>query len=413
MIASGVIGLPLHPGRLPNWFADRMGTLGTAVIESIVQNYGKSEVLSRLSSPLYMQALAAVAGMQWNSSGSTAALMGSVRRKLNPRAHDLGLYIAGGKGKSAWRAPAQLERHADKTGLDGKELIRSCNLTKRVDGNAVQDGYSLYQQHFIVSDEGEWTAVQQGMDTRTRRARRYHWHSPTVRDFVSDPHTGICGERGKKILNLADSRAKPTRDHMVELTQESPEKIIDAARGIEFGDYHEIREGDVNLKRLGAVLAMAHGEVDSFADLLMLKGVGPHTLKSLALVSEVIHGDASRFEDPARFSFALGGKDGRPGPLDKKAYDETIQHLQESVEQSKLGYDEKSKALKRLHRATKHVEDTKSPEADIEAYAKSEWDRLEKDGGYTFMGKVIPGVTKAIMGLQNSLLYGKSNDKKD
>jgi hypothetical protein len=234
-----------------------------------------------------------------------------------------------------------------------------------------------------------------------------------VRDFVSDPHTGICGERGQKILNLADSRAKPTRDHMVELTQESPEKIIDAARGIEFGDYHEIREGDVNLKRLGAVLAMAHGEVDNFEDLLMLKGVGPHTLKSLALVSEVIHGDASRFEDPARFSFALGGKDGRPGPLDKKAYDETIQHLQESVEQSKLGYDEKSKALKRLHRATKHVEDTKSPEADIEAYAKSEWDRLEKDGGYTFMGKVIPGVTKAIMGLQNSLLYGKSNDKKD
>ena len=251
------------------------------------------------------------------------------------------------------------------------------------------------------------------MDTRTRRARRYHWHSPTVRDFVSDPHTGICGERGQKILNLADSRAKPTRDHMVELTQESPEKIIDAARGIEFGDYHEIRESDVNLKRLGAVLAIAHGEVDNFPELLMLKGVGPHTLKSLALVSEVIHGDASRFEDPARFSFALGGKDGNPGPVDRKAYDETIQHLQESVEQSKLGYDEKSKALKRLHRATKKVEDTKSPEVDIEAYAKSEWDRLEKDGGYTFMGKVIPGVTKAIMGLQNSLLYGKSDDKKD
>ena len=154
MIASGVIGLPLHPGRLPNWFADRMGTLGTAVIESIVQNYGKSEVLSRLSSPLYMQALAAVAGMQWNSSGSTAALMGSVRRKLNPRAHDLGLYIAGGKGKSAWRAPAQLERHADKTGLGGKELIHSCNTTNRVDGNDVQDGYRLYQHHFIIPDKG-------------------------------------------------------------------------------------------------------------------------------------------------------------------------------------------------------------------------------------------------------------------
>ena len=405
--------MPLHFGRLPTWFTDRMGSLSEAVIESVVQNYGKSEVLTRLSDPNWFQALGAVAGMQYSSSGVTAAVLGSVRRKINARAHELGLYIAGGKGKNAWRAPNQLERHADKTGLDGTELIRSCNLSRRVDQNCVQDKYSLYQQHFIVSDEGEWTAIQQGMDTHSRRARRYHWHSPTVRDFVSDPHTGICGERGQKILNLADSRAKPTRDHMVELTQESPEKIIDAARGIEFGDYHEVRESDVNLKRLGAVLAMAHGEVDNFPELLMLKGVGPHTLKSLALVSEVIHGDASRFEDPARFSFALGGKDGRPAPLDKKAYDETIQHLQESVEQSKLGYDEKSKALKRLHRATKKVEDTKSPEADIEAYAKSEWDRLEKDGGYTFMGKVIPGGTKAIMGLQNSLLYGKSNAKKD
>ena len=174
------------------------------------------------------------------------------------------------------------------------------------------------------------------------------------------------------------------------------------------GNYHEGREQDVDLKRLGAVLALAHGqEIEKFEDLLLLKGVGPQTLKALALTSELIHGDASRFDDPARFSFAVGGKDGRPHPIDKKALDETINHLQDAVEQSKLGYDEKSKALKRLHRATRHIEDTRAPEADLDALEKAEWNHAEKSGGMTFMGKVIPGVTKAAFKLQNSLLYGK------
>ncbi len=169
---------------------------------------------------------------------------------------------------------------------------------------------------------------------------------------------------------------------------------------------------DVNLKRLGAVLAMAHdNEIDNFEDLLMLKGVGPRTLKSLALVSEVIHGDASRFEDPARFSFAVGGKDGRPHPIDKQALDETIEHLQDSVEKSKLGYNDKSKALKRLHHATRHIETTRAPEAHLDELENSEWQHAEDHDGMTFAGKVIPGVTRAIFSLQNSLLYGKQGDK--
>ena len=414
MISSGAIGMPLHFGKMPNWFTERMGLLSEAVIESVIQNYGKSEALTRLSDPNWFTALGAVSGMQYNSSGVTAAVLGSVRRRINSRSKELGIFIAGGKGKNAWRAPLQIERHADKTGLDGDDLARSCSLIRRVDNNAVQDDYSLYQSWFVVSDEGEWAGIQQGMNPKSRRARRLHWHSPSVRSFVDDPHRGIVGEKGGKILNLADSRASSVRGHMLDLTREKPSEVVDLARGIEFGNYHEVRESDVNLKRLGAALAMAHGnEIDNFEDLLMLKGVGPKTLRSLALVSEVIHGDSSRFEDPARFSFALGGKDGRPSPIDREAYDETINHLQESVEQSKLGFNDKSKALKRLHRATKKIEDTKSPEADIEAFAKSEWDRLEKEGGYTFMGKVIPGVTKAIMGLQNSILYGKDNDKKN
>jgi len=409
MISSGVINMPLMFGKMPNWLSERMGLLGAAVIESIVQNYGKSEVLTRLSDPNYFQALGAAAGFQWNSSGITATLLGAMRRQLNPKANELGLYLLGGKGKSAWRAPSQIARVAERHGLKGDELVRSCELARRVDQNAIQDGYILYQQHFIISDEGEWTGISQGLNQGTRRARRYHWHSPTVRSFVSDPHTGIVGEPGQPIINLADARADDTRKHIVELTKENPQEVLDAYRQAEIhmGNYHEVRNQDVNLKRLGAVLALAHGEgVDQFEDLVMFKGVGPRTLRSLALTSELIHGDATRFEDPARFSFAVGGKDGRPHPIDRKALDETIQHLQDSVEQSKLGYKDKSKALKRLHRATRHIEETRAPEADLEQLEKSEWKYAEKNGGWTFMGPVIKGVTRAAFSMQNTLLYG-------
>ena len=414
MIASsGTASLPLHFGKPPQFFLERMSKLTEAVIESVVQSYGPNEVLTRFSDPLWFQSLAAVGGMQWSSSGSTACVLGSVRRRINARSKELGLFIAGGKGRHSYRAPAQIEQHADKTGLNGTELIRACDLSRRVDQNCVQDSYSLYQQWFLVSNEDGWCAINQGLNTDTRRARRYHWRSENVRDFCSDPHTAIVGPRGGQILNLADARAESTRNHIVALTQDNPSNVVAAARGIDFGNYHEVRESDVNLKRLGAVLAMANGnEIGNFEDLVSLKGIGPHTLKSLALVSEVIHGDSSRFSDPARFSFATGGKDCHPGPWDIKTADETIQHLTETIEQSKLGFKDKSSALKRLHRATKHIEDTKSPEADIEAYSKAEWARLEKEGGYTFMGRVIPGVTRALVGLQNTLLYGKSDDKK-
>ncbi len=229
---------------------------------------------------------------------------------------------------------------------------------------------------------------------------------------MSDPHTGIVGERGQPIVNLADSRAENTRQHIVELTHEDTQQVLESCREVSMGDHHEVRAEDVNLKRLGAVLAMAHdNEIDNFEDLLMLKGVGPRTLKSLALVSEVIHGDASRFEDPARFSFAVGGKDGRPHPIDKQALDETIEHLQDSVEKSKLGYDDKSKALKRLHHATRHIETTRAPEAHLDELENAEWQHAEDHDGMTFAGKVIPGVTRAIFSLRNSLLYGKQGDK--
>lgn len=412
MINSGTMGLPLHFGKVPRWLTDRMGDMGSAVVESVVQNYGKSEVLTRMSDPNWFQALGAVMGMQWNSSGVTATVLGSLKPRINPRANDLGLYILGGKGKYGWFVPNQVKRLADKHSLNGDELAKSSQLTRRVDNNAVQDGYNLYQQYFIVSDEGEWTSITQGMNKNNRRARRYHWHSPTVRSFVDAPHTGIVGEKGAPLLNLTDKKADMLRTNIVGLTKEKPTEVLDTYRGIVMPNRHDVREEDVNMTRLGSVLNMAYNrDIDNFEDLVMMKGVGPKTLKSLAMVSEVVHGDASRFEDPARFSFAIGGKDGRPHPIDTKAMDETIDMLQNSVEKAKMGDKEKSRAIKRLHRACVDNEKGASPISFLEDLIDYEWDHAEKNGGKTFMGDVKKGITKTLMNTQNTLLYGDGKSK--
>tara|TARA_Y100000591_G_scaffold81953_1_gene69015 strand:- start:2448 stop:3692 length:1245 start_codon:yes stop_codon:yes gene_type:complete len=412
MINSGMMGMPLHFGKMPTWLTHRMGNMGSAIIESIAQNYGKSEILTRLSDPNWFQAFGSVMGMHWNSSGVTASVLGSLKRKINPMAHELGIYILGGKGKSSWYAPDQIKAVSNLHGLKRNELVQSCKMTRRVDNNAVQDGYNLYQQYFILSDEGEWTAISQGMNTKNRRARRYHWHSPTVRSFVSNPHTGIVGKKEPAFLNLTDLKAKRLRDNMVELVKSGGKDIMEVNKKVSLPDRHDIRQSDVNLKRLGAVLQLAYNrEIDNFEDLMMLRGVGPKTLKSIALASEVIHGDASRFEDPSRFAFAVGGKDGRPHPVDTKAYDETIDMLQDSVEKSKLGDKDKSKAIKRLHRAAKKVETQYSPSAFLDDLLDMEWKDAEKNGGMTFMGKTIKGVTKAITSIQNGLLYESKKAK--
>ena len=408
MINSGIMGMPLHFGKMPNWLTDRMGKMGSAIVESIAQNYGKSEVLTRLSDPNWFQAFGSVMGMHWNSSGVTATVLGSLKRKINPMASDLGIYILGGKGRSSWYAPNQIRRVSDKHGLKGDELVQSCKMTRRVDNNAVQDGYNLYQQYFILSDEGEWTGISQGLNTNSRRARRYHWHSPTVRSFVDSPHTGIVGKKGSPILNLADTKAASLRANMMNLVKDGGKEIVDVNKKISLPNRHDVRESDVNLKRLGAVLQLAYNrEVDNFEDLMMLKGVGPKTLKSIALASEVIHGDSSRFDDPSRFSFAVGGKDGRPHPVDTEAYDETIEMLQNSVEKSSLGYKDKSKALKRLHKAALKVEKKYTPSSFLDGLIDMEWKHAEKNGGMTFMGKTIKGVTRALTSIQNKLLYGQ------
>jgi hypothetical protein len=403
--------MPLHFGKVPGFLTERMGNMGDAIVESILTNYGKSELLSRMSDPNWFQALGAVMGMHWNSSGVTAVTLGALKRKLNPKSHELGVYILGGKGKQMTYTPRQITKVSDRHSLDAPEILKSQRLSARVDNNAIQDGFDLYQQYFLLTDEGEWTAISQGMNKSNRRARRYHWHSPTVQSFGSSPHTGIAGLENQSILNLVDPSAETLQQNMIELTNEKPTEIIKAMKSAEMPNRHDVRKEDINTARLASVLDLAYNrEIEKFEDLVDMHGVGPRTLKALAMASEVIHGDATRFEDPARFAFAVGGKDGRPHPIDTKSFDETVTMLQDTIDRSKMGDKDKSDGLKRLHKAAVSGETKGVPLDFINDLIDNEWQHAENNGGKTFMGKVIKGLTRKVMDTQNGVLYGRDSD---
>ena len=316
MRRSGVADLPLHGGRVPAWLASRMEALGTAIAEAVLLHHGRHGLLARLSDPFWFQALGCVMGMDWHSSGITTSVMSALKRGLTPRAHELGVHICGGRGKQSLRTPAELRAVADRVGLDGEGLVRTSRLTARVDNNAIADGFQIYLHTFVLTAEGQWAVIQQGMNEATRLARRYHWHSATVRDFTADPHTAIVGAHAGTIQNLVDGRAGPAQTALLAIAHEDPAATIATVRRLEMPGRHDVRAGDVQARRLGAVLALAHErELHDFASFLLLEQLGPRTLQSLALIAEVVHGAPTRFDDPARFSFAHGGKDGHPFPV--------------------------------------------------------------------------------------------------
>jgi hypothetical protein len=314
--ATGTADLPLHGGRVPSWLASRMVTLGTAIAESVLHHYGRAALLSRLSDPCWFQAFGTVMGMDWHSSGITTSVMGALKKGLNPRAHELGIYICGGRGRHSRNTPHELCAVAERTSLDGDALVRTSRLTARIDNNAVQDGFQIYLHAFVLTPEGDWAVVQQGMNEASRLARRYHWHSAAVRDFTVEPHTAIVGEHAGTIRNLVHRHARPAQEALLAIARADPAQTLDDARRLRMPRHHDVRPRDVDEKRLGAVLAVAHErELRDFASLLLVEQLGPRTLQSLALIAEVVHGTPTRFEDPARFSFAHGGKDGHPFPV--------------------------------------------------------------------------------------------------
>ncbi len=343
-----------------------MRELGTAIVESVVHHYGQAEFLSRISDPFWFQALGAVMGMDWHSSGITTSVLGALKRGLNPRAHELGIYVCGGRGKQSRRTPEELLAIADRTGVAGDALVRSSKLTAKIDNNAIGDGFQLYLHSFIVSSAGDWAVVQQGMNDATGLARRYHWHSAAVRDFVCEPHTGIVGRHEGVILNLVDRRAVPAQDAMLQIAGQNPDVTLSEIRRLSMPGHHDVRVEDVDMERLGAVLAVSYERgLRDFASLLLTEKLGPRTLQSLALVAEVIHGAPSRFSDPARFSFAHGGKDGHPFPVPLKTYDESLGVLRRGLEAAKVGDTEKTDGLKRLDRMVRGVQERYKPTADF------------------------------------------------
>ena len=368
MRRSGFADLPLHGGRVPVWLAERMTRLGTAIAESVLHHYGAPELLSRLSDPFWFQALGAVIGMDWHSSGITTSVLGALKKGLNPRAAELGIYLCGGRGRHSRRTPDELRAVAELRGLDGEALVRTSRLIAKVDNNAIADGFQIYLHTFIVTQAGDWAVVQQGMKPSSGLARRYHWHSASVRDFTLEPHTAIVGEQTGVITNLVDRRAKPAQDAMLQIVREHPETTLREARRLCMPRHHEVRSENVDTKRLGAILAVAYErEFHDFASLLLLENLGPRTLQALALIAEVVHGAPARFSDPARFSFALGGKDGHPFPVPLKTYDESISVLRGALDAAKIGDTDKIDGMKRLESFTCAVERRSSPSVDFDA----------------------------------------------
>ena len=343
-----------------------MTALGRVLAEAIVLEYGRAELLRRLAHPFWFQSLGAVMGMDWHSSGITTSVLGALKRGLNPISSELGVFVCGGRGKHSRDTPLELARVGERTGLDGASLAAKSRLAAKVDSACVQDGFDLYLHGFFVTQEGDWTVVQQGMNGGKKLARRYHWLSENVTRFDSEPHAAIEGRSVGEILNLVDARAEPSRSAQLSLLREGPERIVSALETrrpaeaqlhLALPARHHVTRRDVDLRRIHAALAAAHerGPID-FVDVLQTPGVGARTLFSLALAAEILHGAPARFADPARFSLAHGGKDGHPFPVPLKVYDQTIRVMKRAVDQAKLGQREKLDALKRLDHEARRID---------------------------------------------------------
>ena len=330
-------------------------------------------------------------GMDWHSSGITTSVIGALKRGLNPRAGELGLYVCGGRGRHSRNTPAELRAIADRRNLDADELVRISRLTARIDNNCIADGFQIYLHAFILAANGEWSIVQQGLNDPSGLARRYHWHSASVHDFVADPHTGIAGAHQGMIMNLVDAQATPAQGALLDISHEHPDVTLREVRRLVMSRHHEVRAENVDLKRLGAVLAVAYErDLKNFADLLLVQNLGPRTLQALAMVAEVVHGAPVRFSDPARFSFALGGKDGHPFPVPLKPYDESIQILRRSLDGAKVDGGAKIEGFRRLDRFVQAVEHQREPVADFDALLQHEHTISPALKGRTVFDRVRP-----------------------
>ena len=388
-----------------------MTRLGTVMTQAIVHEYGRDEFLRRMAHPFWFQSFGAVMGMDWHSSGITTSVLGALKRGLAPLAGELGLHVCGGRGKHSRRTPAELQAIGERVGLDGAALAQASRLVAKVDSAAVQDGFDLYLHGFLVTDDGKWTVVQQGMHGERGQARRYHWLSEGLASFVDAPHAAIDGPGQGRIVNLADKRAAASRDAQITLLADLGAERIAAEYARLYRDEEArtarhrpcLRRANCSrtwrCRTITTCAAATWSRVactapspprgqngpKDFAGLLQVPGVGARTVRALAMVAEVLHGTPCRFTDPARFSLAHGGKDRHPFPVPTKVYDHTIGVLKSAVRNAKLGREEELKALQRLDAQARLLERTATGPS-VEDYIAGERARSHAYGGRSIFG---------------------------
>jgi hypothetical protein len=352
---TGVANLPLHYGKAPRWLFDRMVKLSREITLIIVTDFGPEEMLRRLSDPYWFQAFGCVLGFDWHSSGVTTTLCGALKEGLKGVERDIGLFVAGGKGKTSRQTPGEIESWGEITSIDPAPLVYASRMSAKVDSAAVQDGYQLYHHTFVFTRGGSWAVVQQGMNEATRYARRYHWLSQSVASFVNEPHAAIASEARGTALNLVAAESDTARATITDVVDnEKPEKLLAELKRIKtlsLPAHHYLGTEDLHPDSLAKILLSTYERqpVD-FETLLGLPGVGAKTLRALSLISELVYGVPPSYRDPARYSFAHGGKDGIPYPVDRKTYDQSIEVLARAVRRARMAPAERDQALRRLSR---------------------------------------------------------------
>jgi len=352
---TGIANLPLHYGKAPRWLFERMVRLGREITIAIVTDFGAEEMLRRLSHPYWFQAFGCVLGFDWHSSGVTTTLCGALKEGVQGLERDLGLFVAGGKGKTSRQTPVEIEHWGELTSINPAPLVYASRMSAKVDSAALQDGYQLYHHTFLFTSRGSWAVVQQGMNENTRYARRYHWLGESVTEFVNEPHSAILSETRGQALNLVAGESEPARKTIAEIVSEmKPDVMLAELKRIKTLDlpaHHYLGTADLHPDSLSKILLSTYeSQPQNFEKLLGLPGVGPKTIRALSLISELIYGIAPSYRDPARYSFAHGGKDGIPYPVDRKTYDQSIELLARAISKTKLGVVEKKEALSRINR---------------------------------------------------------------
>lgn len=365
VMRTGTATLPLHGGKCPRWLFEKMKVLGAAVIEAIVEEYGPAEVLRRLSQPYWFQALGCVLGFDWHSSGVTTTVCGALKEGIKNREKEIGIFICGGKGATSRKTPGEIERFADKYALsvNPEVLVYASRMAAKVDNTALQDSYQLYHHVFVFTEKGRWAVIQQGMNENNRRARRYHWLAESVSDFVCEPHAGVCCDERGKPLNMVARESEECRRLTAELVREKPEKLMREYKNVQnwlerggrtsaeldMPARHSITHSIPQARNLERTLWKVYDRQPAdFKEFLALRGVGPKTVRALVLVSELVYGAKPSFKDPVRYSFAHGGKDGHPYPVDRATYQNSIEVLRGALKAAKIGQSDKLKAFKRL-----------------------------------------------------------------